>query len=147
MHHARCSSSATNPRQNMHRIVVGADGSEDADGAVERAAIQADRTRSVLEIHAAFGPGSVFLAPSEVEAATRHRAENAAELAHRVAPQVSIDCATHEGSPTPALIEASADADLLVVGSRGLCGFRALLLGSVSQHCTMHARCPVVVVR
>ena len=39
----------------------------DADRAVEWAAVQADRTRSVLEIHAAFGSGSVFLAPSEVE--------------------------------------------------------------------------------
>lgn len=91
-------------------------------------------------------PGYVFLAPSEVEAATRHWAQNAAKLARRVAPQVSIDRVTHEGSPTPALIEASADADLLV-STRGLGGFRGLLLGSVSQHCTMHARCPVVVVR
>ena len=131
----------------MHRIVVGVDGSENADRAVEWAAIQADRTGSVLEIHAAFGPGYVFLPPSEVEAATRHWAQKAAELARPVAPQVSIDCVTHEGSPTPALIEASADADLLVVGSRGLGGFRGLLLGSVSQHCTKHARCPVVVVR
>ena len=131
----------------MHRIVVGVDGAENADRAVEWAAIQADRTGSFLEIHAAFGPGYVFLAPSEVEATTRHWAENAAKLARRVAPELTINCVTHEGPPTPALIEASAGADLLVVGCRGLGGFRGLLLGSVSQHCTRHARCPVAVVR
>ncbi|MDP3973124.1 MAG: universal stress protein [Candidatus Nanopelagicales bacterium] len=38
-------------------------------------------------------------------------------------------------------------ADLIVVGSRGLGGFRGVLLGSVSQRCVSHAQCPVVIVR
>jgi nucleotide-binding universal stress UspA family protein len=45
------------------------------------------------------------------------------------------------------LLDASAGASLLVVGSRGHGGFAEALLGSVSQHCVQHAPCPVVVVR
>ena len=44
-------------------------------------------------------------------------------------------------------VEASEGSDLLVVGSRGMGGFKGLLLGSVSQHVAQHASCPVVIVR
>jgi nucleotide-binding universal stress UspA family protein len=45
------------------------------------------------------------------------------------------------------LIDEADGADLLVVGSRGHGGFTEALLGSVSQHCVHHARCPVVIIR
>jgi nucleotide-binding universal stress UspA family protein len=59
----------------------------------------------------------------------------------RVHPQVT------GGVAAQVLLDASAGADLLVVGSRGHGGFAEALLGSVSQHCVHHARCPVVIIR
>lgn len=49
--------------------------------------------------------------------------------------------------PSGALLRLSQDAELLVVGSRGLGGFAGVLLGSVSLQCVHHAACPVLVVR
>lgn len=51
------------------------------------------------------------------------------------------------GDPATELVAACADADLLVVGSRGRSSLAGLLLGSVSRACLAHAPCPVVVVR
>jgi nucleotide-binding universal stress UspA family protein len=51
------------------------------------------------------------------------------------------------GYPAEVLTDHAAGADLLVVGSRGHGGFTGALLGSVGQHCTHHAPCPVVVIR
>jgi nucleotide-binding universal stress UspA family protein len=60
-------------------------------------------------------------------------------------PQVSVTVAT--GDPAEELINASHDADMVVVGSRGSGGFASLLMGSVSSKVSHHAACPVVVVR
>ena len=59
---------------------------------------------------------------------------------------VEIELQAIQGAPAGVLVEASRDADLLVVGSRGHGGFVGLLLGSVSQQCAHHAECPVVIV-
>jgi nucleotide-binding universal stress UspA family protein len=51
------------------------------------------------------------------------------------------------GHPAQVLLNVADRADLLVVGSRGHGGVAGALLGSVSQHCAHHARCPVLIVR
>lgn len=69
------------------------------------------------------------------------------EDAHAEKGDVKIERRVVEGAPAAVLVEESRDADLLVVGSRGLGGFAQLLLGSVSQQCAHYAECPVVIVR
>ena len=72
----------------------------------------------------------------------------AAEIAAVLGPSpgVAIEREVKEGRPTRVILDAATDADLVVVGSRGLGGFVGLLLGSVSSQVTHHARCPVTVV-
>ena len=62
-------------------------------------------------------------------------------------PSVEIHTSVTEGYTAQILVEASAGADLLVVGSRGHGEFAGMLLGSVSEHCVAHAHCPVLVFR
>jgi nucleotide-binding universal stress UspA family protein len=51
------------------------------------------------------------------------------------------------GSPATLLVDASRDADVVAIGSRGLGGFSGLMLGSVSTQAVHHAQCPVLVFR
>jgi nucleotide-binding universal stress UspA family protein len=59
---------------------------------------------------------------------------------------VAVEVRVERGSTVGALMDAGRTADVLVVGSRGLGGFKGLLLGSVSQQVVTHAPCPTVVV-
>jgi nucleotide-binding universal stress UspA family protein len=61
-------------------------------------------------------------------------------------PRMLVQPRVKQGNPAHVLIEESADADLLVVGARGHGGFAGLILGSVSQHVTAYADCPVTVI-
>ncbi len=58
-----------------------------------------------------------------------------------------VEKSTAYGHPAQALIEASREADLLVVGHHGHGAFTGMLVGSVSIHCVTSAFCPVVVIR
>ena len=71
----------------------------------------------------------------------------AADRAAKVAPGVLIDTDQLTGQPAQAITESGAGALMLVVGSRGVGAFTAMVLGSVSRYVASHASCPVVVMR
>ncbi len=144
----------------MGRIVVGVDGSEHSLAALRWAMEEAAlRNSTVLAISAWTYPvviadgmaGGAYvgaLDPNELATAARSNLDAAVTSAFPdPAARANIELMVVEGSPGRALVEASKDADLLVVGSRGHGGFANLLLGSVSSQCVHHAHCPVTVIR
>jgi nucleotide-binding universal stress UspA family protein len=83
----------------------------------------------------------------ELESAERHLAETALAGWRDKYPGVRVTIRLVPGGAGHALVTASHDSQLMVVGSRGRGGFAGLLLGSVSQQLLHHAHCPVAVVR
>jgi nucleotide-binding universal stress UspA family protein len=139
-------------------IVVGVDGSPQADTAVRWAATRAQHTGARLRLlHTQVvpvpapamplaAPAPYTADPQDYAAAGEAVLTAAATVAHNQASGIDVTTDLRVGGAAPVLIDASAEADLIVVGSRGLGGFAGLLLGSVSAQVSGHARCPVVVV-
>jgi nucleotide-binding universal stress UspA family protein len=143
-------------------IVVGVDGSPESKDALRWAIDEAGVRGTVVHAvhvwhYTLYSPASPFLVEPTVTELEfdadqlRRQAESrlrgiVAEVA-RGRGDVVIEQEVIEGHPSQGLLDAAKDADLLVVGSRGRGGFAGLLLGSVSQACAHHARCPVVIVR
>jgi nucleotide-binding universal stress UspA family protein len=134
-------------------IVVGVDGSDRSKDALRWAARQAKLTRATLEAIAVWHhPGASGLAaanPGELglsKLAEQNLADTVDEVFGADHP-AWLRTRVVEGHAAEVLVDASADADLLVVGSHGHGRFVSALLGPVSNHCVHHARCPVTVIR
>src|SRR5579862_8953561 len=139
----------------MKTIVVGVDGSAGSISAlrfaIEEAQSRGAEIKAVSAWHVpveAYGSG---IAPAPVsitdfEEIGKTALHSALEQVAASAGDVKITPVLRQGQATEVLVSEAKDADLLVVGSRGLGGFRGLLLGSVSQQCAHYAECPVVVV-
>jgi nucleotide-binding universal stress UspA family protein len=134
-------------------IVVGVDGSSPSLCALDWAAREASVRQCPLRIvHALVWPGPTGGPTVDPRhSGLRHAAERvlsaAADRARKAGPGLEITTALPAGVPAAALIDASHDAALLVVGHRGLGGFTGLLAGSVGIQAAARAACPVVVVR
>jgi nucleotide-binding universal stress UspA family protein len=145
------------PVSSYRNVVVGTDGSESSYLAVDRAAVLAHDAGAVLHLVSAFRP---------VPQRDRQRAaEELGDLAYRVegsgpaedalagaedraraAGAIMIEKHALQGEPVEVLIEAAKDADVLVVGNRGLNSLSGRLLGSVPQNVSHKAGCDVLIV-
>ncbi len=139
----------------MARIVVGTDGSEHANEAVRFAAAQAggDALLEIVYVYdepASVNPGRIGAPQYHNTAPVVEEAEQmvgrAAEIARSVAADVKVEPSPMAGDKVQVLCDAGADADLLVVGSRGRGDLSAMVRGSVSFDVLHKADCPVAVV-
>lgn len=143
-------------RPSRPRIVVGVDGSDHSRAALAWALAEADRRSAAVDAVATY-PVDVYSRDAALidqghidrvrtDTETRARAFVEEVLAETAADApVTLD--VRPGPPAAELVRHSEDADLLVVGSRGRGAVRSTVLGSVALHCSVHAHCPVVVVR
>ena len=136
------------------RIVVGVDGSASSTEALRWAARQAELTVARVEAVMAWAVApTAFPLTTPIPAAydmgpqVEEELEGIVSQVRHEFPSVEILSVVREGWAGRALLVAAEDADLLVVGSRGHGAVMGLLLGSVSEYCVTHARCPVVVIR
>jgi nucleotide-binding universal stress UspA family protein len=148
----------------MGVIVVGVDGSDSSRAALTWALAEARlRGSTVRAVHAwmipAVGTGEapwalmgtadyLELDPSEIAKAAGDALEREiADVQTTAGTDVVVERQVVDAPAADAIIDASVDAELVVVGTRGHGAIASLVLGSVSHHVVQHATCPVVTVR
>ena len=142
------------------RIVVGTDGSETAAEAVRQAIDLAKVTGATLNIVSAYAPVSKRRIQDEAEGAPP-------DIAHGIGPRedvnlvldaaaakaraAGVEVTTHpvQDDPADAILNVAEQiqADLIIVGNKGMTGARRFLLGSVAHQVSHHAPCSVLIVR
>jgi nucleotide-binding universal stress UspA family protein len=141
-------------------IVVGTDGSDTATQAVRQAADLASAVGAKLELVSAYEPvpqqrlaGERRDAPEDIQWAIGPREdvdatlEAAAALAREKGVQVEVF--PRQGDPADAILDVAeeSEADLIVVGNKGMTGAKRFLLGSVPNKVSHHAPCSVLIIR
>ncbi|MBD5784920.1 universal stress protein [Cellulosimicrobium terreum] len=151
----RTGSATTVPTGDQHRrpvVLVGVDGSTSSGRALDWAVREAAARSAVLRVvHVVHTSGSPFLdanpLPDDDVAGRGGCVVDAAiDRADRVDPSVPVEGVLRSGPPSEALLDAARDADLVVVGTRGLGLVGAVLLSSVGSRLASRAAAPIVVV-
>jgi len=143
------------------RILVAFDGSKDAMKAVQVACSIAKKYDSIvmiayvysLEVYAYGGAGPVPVPDFQpLEDAAKAKGRAILDTAANAAQEAGVE-ASERLIEAPSIVQALLECaenekvDLIVVGTRGVSGFKKLIMGSVSSGLTTHAECPVLVVR
>jgi nucleotide-binding universal stress UspA family protein len=142
------------------RIVVGTDGSDTATEAVKTAIELAKLSKAKLEIVSAYEPIPQDRLKQEVEGIPgdiaqvvnpREDVQLVLDKAAAEAKKAKVDVVTHprEGDPADAILDVAEenDADLVMVGNKGMTGARRFLLGSVPNKISHHSPCDVWIVK
>ena len=139
----------------MPGIIVGVDGSAHSKLALARAAQEAGlhhEPLTVLTMHQAVVgySGGPMVYPGDLDTEkTREAAQSETDrvLAELNGPRPeSVTVKAVHGFPAEELIDASRDADMVVLGTRGAGGFKHLRMGSVSSQVAHHAHSPILIV-
>lgn len=138
----------------VHRVIVGFDGSDCAANALRWGLAESRRWEVPLIIVRTWEFTPLLAAtgaPTDLdvlaERVAGHARGEVVEVLGFEPDDAAVRLEVVEGPPARVLTEAAAPGDLLVLGSRGLGGFKELMLGSVSRQVSLHARCPVVIIR
>jgi nucleotide-binding universal stress UspA family protein len=142
------------------RIVIGTDGSETAKEAVRQAIDLAKQVGASLDVVSAFEPVPQSRlreerqqVPQDLEHTVSPREDVDATLAEAVkeieASGVEVNTFARQGDPADAIIDVAEEenADLIIVGNKGMTGAKRFLLGSVPNKVSHHAPCSVMIVR
>ncbi len=134
------------------RVIVGVDGSDQSRAALHWAAEYAHAVGGSVEAIMAWQIPNVYGYPvafdlDRLESDATIELETLVREVQKETPDVEITSSVRQGHPAHVLLDASREAQALVVGSRGHGAFAAALLGSTSSYCVHHASCPVIVVR
>jgi len=142
----------------MPGVVVGIDGSPNSERALDRAMKQAAAVQTPLtviavhEVPKSYWGHMPVTGPADEPVLEKLR-QAAEEMTQRAADRLgdggrpaSVTVHAVSGFVVKELVDASQDADLVVVGARGASGFAKVLVGSVSSEVVQHSACPVVIV-
>jgi len=158
LHHATCPVAVVRDGDlqsddRIARIVVGIDGSDTAERALAWALGEGRAHQATVEVvHACALPYvegpyvATAFDSAPIEDAARRTLDTAVDSADTSGLPAPVTRTLTVGSAAAGVLHAAQGADLVVVGSRGLGGFKGLVLGSVSYQIVHHAICPVVVV-